>query len=169
MGLMVRPATPADSPILQIIEVAAGEQFRAVGMDEIADADPFDLDELHAYADAGRSWVAEDDGEVLGYIVVDPVGDAAHVEQVSVMPEAQGRGIGRLLLARARAWAIEQGLRAVTLTTFRDVSWNAPLYAHLGFRVLDDHELTDALRAVRDAEIEHGLDPARRVCMRLDL
>jgi hypothetical protein len=43
------------------------------------------------------------------------------------------------------------------------------LYAHLGFRALDEAELTDGLRAVRDAEIEHGLDPAQRVCMRLDL
>lgn len=58
---------------------------------------------------------------------------------------------------------------AVTLTTFSDVSWNAPLYRHLGFRVLAEHEIGPQLQAARDAETAHGLDPTRRVCMRSEL
>jgi hypothetical protein len=58
---------------------------------------------------------------------------------------------------------------AITLTTFTDVPWNGPLYRHLGFRVLTDDELGPELRALRDRETAHGLDPAQRACMRADL
>jgi hypothetical protein len=46
------------------------------------------------------------------------------------------------------------------------VPWNRPLYKHLGFRVLGDEELSLGLRALRDDESAHGLDPELRVCMR---
>ena len=169
VDITVRHASEADGPRLQEIELAAGAQFRTVGMDDIADDEPFTLDELAAYRHDGRSFVAEIDGVVVGYIVIDIVGDAAHIEQVSVVPEAQGRGVGRALVGRAAAVAAERGLAALTLTTFRDVAWNAPLYAHLGFRLLADHELSAELRALRDRETAHGLDPSLRVCMRQEL
>ena len=169
MDIAVRHATEADGPRLQEIERTAGEQFRSVGMDDIADDEPFALDELAAYRQDGRSFVAELDSAIVGYIVIDIVGEAAHVEQVSVVPEAQGRGVGRALVDQATAFAIEHGFAALTLTTFRDVTWNAPLYAHLGFRPLAEHELSSELRALRDRETAHGLDPSRRVCMRKEL
>jgi len=60
-------------------------------------------------------------------------------------------------------------MTALTLTTFGHISWNRPLYEHLGFRVLSGEEIGSGLRAVCDAEAEHGLDPDLRVVMRLDL
>ena len=169
MAIAVRTAIPRDAPRLQAIEREAGEQFRTVGMPEIADADPFTVEELIAYMDDGRCWVAVDGGTVVGYLVIDHIGQVAHIEQVSVVPKAQGRGVCRTLMARAREWAQTFGCGALTLTTFRDVAWNEPLYAHLGFRRLGEDELTPDLLAVRDREAAHGLDPARRVCMRLEL
>ena len=166
----IRPARPGDGPALQRIEVAAGERFRDLGMDDVADADPQSLDALAAYAAAGRSWVATGEGgEPVGYVVVDVVDGCAHVEQVTVHPGYQGRGIGRALLDRVASWAAGQGLPALTLTTFGDVPWNRPLYEHLGFRALADSEVGPGLRAVRAAEAAHGLDPATRVCMRREV
>jgi hypothetical protein len=43
-----------------------------------------------------------------------------------------------MLLDRAAADAAAKGLRALTLTTFAEVPWNAPYYARCGFRVLND-------------------------------
>lgn len=57
MVVAVRPALPEDGPVLRDIERLAGERFRAVGLDPIADDEPFSLDELTRYANAGRSWV----------------------------------------------------------------------------------------------------------------
>ena len=169
MAIELRAATVADSVRLREIEREAGEQFRTVGMADVADHDPFTVEELHAYAAGGRSWVAAEGVHIVGYVVIDCVGRAAHIEQVSVVPEAQGRGIGRLLVDRVREWAVENGLSALTLTSFREVSWNAPLYAHLGFRILAEGELTSELRAIREHEADQGLDHAQRVCMQLDL
>ena len=155
---------------MQRIELDAGEQFRAIGRPDVADDHPFSLEELSGYVSDGRAWVAADgDGVPVGYAVVDRVDGHAHIEQVSVVPAHQGQGIGRALIDQARTWASSTGLRGVTLTTFTEVPWNAPLYRHLGFRVLADHELGPELRALRDEEAARGLDPTERVCMRLDL
>jgi predicted N-acetyltransferase YhbS len=166
--LTVRPASPEDAPALREIERLAGERFRDVGLPEVADDEPPSVEQLARYARAGRSLVAVDDTDApIGYVLVDVVDGNAHAEQVSVRPDHQGAGVGRTLIERVRAWAAEAGMPAVTLTTFADVPWNAPLYRHLGFRILAEDEIGPELRAVRDAETAHGLDPARRVCMRL--
>lgn len=171
----LRLATVADGPTLQQIEREAGEQFRTVGMAQIADDDPPSLERLAYYATTGRSWVATVDDPahegrvVVGYCLVDVVGNDAHLEQISVRPQWQGHGVARQLLGVLRGWAASRGFTGITLTTFADVPWNAPLYAHLGFRVLDDLEVAPALRALRDEESAHGLDPASRVCMRLQV
>ena len=167
MTAAIRPARPGDGPLLQEIERLAGERFRDVGLPEVADDEPASVEELARYAGDGRSWVAEDTlGRPVGYVLVDVVDGCAHIEQVSVRPDQQGTGIGRALLACVRSWAAERGLPAVTLTTFTDVPWNAPLYRHLGFRELAEAEIGPELRQLREEETAHGLDPAKRVCMR---
>ncbi|WP_010470030.1 GNAT family N-acetyltransferase [Streptomyces sudanensis] len=164
-----RPARPADLPLLQGIERAAGEAFRALGMDAVADDDPPPLGTLEAYRAAGRVRVAEDGGRPVAYLLWDDVDGAVHIEQVSVHPDAARRGVGRALIGDLAADAAARGVPALTLTTFADVPWNAPYYARLGFRVLHEGELTDGLRAIRHAEAAHGLDRWPRVCMRRDL
>ena len=139
-------------------------------MPEIADHDPSSVEVLARYAVAGRSWIALDDEDrPIGYVIVDAVDGNAHIEQVSVRPDHQGLGVGRALIDRVRAWATEMGMPAVTLTTFTDVPWNAPLYRHLGFRALTEDEIGPDLHAIVNAETAHGLDPTQRVCMHLDL
>ena len=101
----------------------------------------------------------------VGYVIVDDADRNAHVEQMSVIPEHQNRGVGRSLLAQVQAWASDTGRRAITLTTYTEVPWNRALYQHLGFRVLNDNEVGPELRAIREAEKDRGLDVAPRVCM----
>ena len=122
-------------------------RFRDVGLPDIADAEPDSIDDLAEYADAGRSWVAVDDDErPIGYVIVDEVDGAAHIEQISVRPEHQGTGVGRGLVDQVRAWAAENRRPAITLTTFSDVPWNRPLYEHLGFTVLAADEIGPEFR-----------------------
>jgi GNAT superfamily N-acetyltransferase len=136
-------------------------------MDRIADSDPMSVEVLEEYARCGRSWVAVDECDrPVGYVVVDVVDGNAHVEQISVLPEYQGRGLGKDLLEGVQAWATEVGCLALTLTTFIHVPWNRPLYEHLGFVVLPDDELGPGLRELREHESRMGLDPTSRVCMR---
>ena len=73
------------------------------------------------------------------------------------------------LIDHLAAWANEQGMSAVTLTTFADVPWNAPYYERRGFRSLSQKELTPGLRDKQKDEAIRGLARWPRVCMRLDL
>jgi GNAT superfamily N-acetyltransferase len=170
MAVVIRPPAISELPALQTIERLAGERFRDVGLPDVADDEPPSLDVLTSHTERGRCWVAVDDAAgPVGYVLIDAVDGNAHVEQVSVHPDHQGSGVGRALMEWVFGWATEAGMPGVTLTTFSDVPWNAPLYRHLGFRVLRDDELGPGLRAIRDQETAHGLDPARRVCMFLAL
>ncbi|GLF97956.1 GNAT family N-acetyltransferase [Streptomyces yaizuensis] len=166
----IRPATPADLPLLQEIERAAGEPFRALGMAAIADDEPPALALLEEFRAAGRAWVlADGDDRPLAYLIHEDVDGAAHIEQVSVHPDGARRGLGGALIDHLGDRAAAGGLGALTLTTFSEVPWNAPYYARLGFRVLPEAEETEGLRAIRRTEREIGLDRWPRVCMRREL
>lgn len=169
-GMRLRPSRTDDSPALQRVEAATHEQFRDVGLASVADDDPDPLEVLVGYAMAGRSWVAVgDDDRPVGYLLVDRVDGATHITQVTVVPEWQGRGIGRMLVDRAVDWARAAGSTGVTLTTFSEVPWNRPLYEHLGFTVLDEESIGPELRAIIDDEAAKGFGPDGRVAMGLPL
>ena len=139
----VRPMATVDVVAVQAVERAAGEMFRSFPEPRIAacaDHTPMPVEGLAELAEEGRAWVVTVDDEVVGFLAVRIVDDAAHVEEVSVDPRYGGRGYGTRLLEQAAAWAEEHGLPAVTLTTFRDVAWNRPLYERRGYRVLDEDE-----------------------------
>lgn len=112
----------------------------------------------------GLVWVAEDAGELIGFAACEPFDDGLHLWEVAVCHEHQGRGVGRALVARAVAEARALGLPAVTLTTFRQIPWNAPFYARLGFK--EPRRLNERLRAVLEREAAKGLDPTARCAMR---
>jgi GNAT superfamily N-acetyltransferase len=168
--MRIQAAGENDLAVMQDIERAAGGQFREIGMAEIAEYEPLPLEELARYRQAGRAWVAVDDGDVpVAYLIAGVVDGCMHVDQVSVHPRAARRGIGRVLLEHAAACAVAGGIGALTLTTFAEVPWNAPYYARCGFRVLDDGELSAGMLAVRDREVALGLHRWPRVGMRRDL
>jgi len=160
---VVRRARAGDGEAIRAVGAAAGERFRAIDDPSIAaraDDPPFSAE------GAAHVWVAEDGGAVVGFIAVDVVDRCAHVEELSVHPDHEGRGHGSALLDEVARWAADEGLAGVTLTTYRDVQWNRPFYERRGFRVLADDELTPGLRQVVAHEATIGLDPDLRVVMR---
>ncbi len=165
----VRSATSDDLHVLAAVEVAAGERFRELGLDAIADDPGPTVAELAPHLDDGTLWVAELDGEVVGYATASVVDGEGHLDQVSVVPDAGGMGLGRRLITEVQTWARVQGLPSVTLTTFRDVAWNGPYYERFGYQTLADDNLGPELAAIRQAEVHAGLDVLPRVAMRLVL
>jgi GNAT superfamily N-acetyltransferase len=133
-------------------------------MPHIAAHEPHSDEELAA---AELVLVATDDeGAPLGYAVVGLVDGHAHLEELGVLPDAGRRGVGTGLLEAVADWARARGDEQLTLTTFRDVPFNAPLYAKRGFAPLDEQDWTPALRDLVAREAGDGLDPAQRVVMR---
>jgi GNAT superfamily N-acetyltransferase len=168
--VVIRAARPDDLALLVEIERVAGESFRSVGMDLVADDDPGSVEELAPYAEEGRAFVSVDaDDRPVGYLLLDVVDAAAHIEQVSVHPDRARQGIGRALIGRAATWARSHGLEALTLTTYVEVPWNGPYYERLGFSYLAAEKETPGLRAIRDEERASGLDAWPRACMRLEI
>jgi GNAT superfamily N-acetyltransferase len=162
----IRLARIDDLPTLREIERDAGIAFRDLGMAAIADDEPLSCAELAAFQAAGRAWVRVDETDrPVAYLLAEVVDGHAHIEQVSVRPSHARRGIGRALIDTLDAWAAEAGLPGLTLTTFAAVPWNAPYYERLGFRVLDDAELTAGLCEIRRSEAARGLDAWPRVAM----
>jgi GNAT superfamily N-acetyltransferase len=166
---VIRPPRADEIGRLQEIEVAAGRAFVDVGMPEIARDEPLSTDTLDAYRLDGRAWVVDLDGSVAAYVIVDLVDGHAHVEQLSTDPAFRGQRLGRQLLDHVADWARCRGDDEVTLTTFREVPWNAPYYEGCGYRVVADDERGRELVTLMEAEAAHGLDPAQRVAMSLAL
>ena len=165
---IIRAATPDDLPTCLEVERRAGQLFIGVGMPDIAGHDPMPLDELAEYQRDGRAWVAVDEatGAVVGYAIALTVDGNGHLEQISVDPAFGRQGNGRALIETAVAWAAGRGLPALTLTTFRDVPWNAPYYRACGFEEMAADDVGPELRERVHMEAGYGLDPAQRVCMR---
>jgi GNAT superfamily N-acetyltransferase len=168
--MVTRTARTDDLGSLRNIERSAGEAFRRIGMAPVADDEPASIDDLAVYQQEGRAWVATDeDDRPVAYTLARIVDSNAHIEQVSVHPNHARKGIGADLIQTVAAWAEQQGLAAITLSTFSEVPWNAPYYRRLGFERVPEVELTDGLRWIRDHEAARGLAQWPRVIMRRPL
>ena len=134
------------------------------------------LDEVQAMLthDSITQFVArQDDGSIVGVSTLAtfpiPTAIRAWIEDVIVDEASNNQGIGRQLIDTARRIAGQEGARALTLTTFRDVPWNEPYYRRLGFRTLADEVMPPRLREILDKEAQAGLPPDLRCAMRMRL
>jgi GNAT superfamily N-acetyltransferase len=167
--IVVRKSVFDDIPDLRDVEIDAGQMFRQVDLDAIADDDPPDASALAAHIRAETAWTAELGSAVAGYSLASVVDGEGHLDQVSVRTAAAGRGIGRLLIDEVCRWATRRGYETLTLTTFGDVPWNGPYYERLGFRVLPTDRCGPQLKAIRHQERLAGIEVAPRIAMRLQL
>ena len=162
----ITQACPEDLPLLPAIELAAARLLAGHAPESVLAETTADAVFTAAHA-RGHVWVARANDRPVGFAhleVLEPT--IAHLAELDVHPEHARRGLGTTLVMAVCAWAKLVGYRAVTLTTFRDVSFNMPFYARLGFEVIPREELSPALQVVVADETRRGLDPARRVAMR---
>jgi predicted N-acetyltransferase YhbS len=87
----------------------------------------------HPPADGTRVYVARDDGEPVGCLLMTDHDGNSDVEAVAVPPEARGRGISGSLLRHALVDARERGIETSTLVS---TPLGLPVYERLGFRPL---------------------------------
>ncbi|AWZ00450.1 putative acetyltransferase [Rhodobiaceae bacterium] len=169
MTVHIRPVEPDEIPLLGPIEKSAGELFRDHGMDDVADGGHMPANFILSFTRFGGALVADVEGAVAGFALVAAYDKHAHLYEISVAREFQGQGVGRKLVEEACNWAVSQDYKALTLSTFGDVPWNAPFYATLGFDLLPESEWSPAFHVLRGREEDAGLDIARRVFMRKEL
>ena len=160
----LRPATPAEIPLIREIERASAQRFIGL-MDALANDEPSPPEILAARIATGGLLVAVDADAPIAFVMFRPVEDGLYVEQIDVLPAFAGRRIGATLLDAVAERARAGGLARLTLSTFRDVPWNAPWYRRLGFVDIADTALTPGLLDIRREHLARGLDESQRAFM----
>ena len=164
----VRFARPDELDALSAIEVAADAAFATTPYAELVAGYPTTPRE--AFSDAQDRWallvaVGEDDRPV-GFAHCKPVGRGTlYVAQLSVHPEHAGHRLAARMLDRAAAFHGPRGVARLTLTTFRDVPWNAPYYGRIGFREVPDLSTEVFLGRQIDEQVRSGFARETRVAM----
>ncbi|CAI8967847.1 Acetyltransferase PA2271 [Pseudomonas sp. IT-347P] len=171
MTFDVRRASLADAVALPPIERSAAQLFRLdPPLAWLADAEVPDAAQHLQAIEQTYVWVAEkSDGQLTGFVRAVDINQQMHIEELSVSQAFQGKGIGRALVAAVIEQARAMRLDSVTLTTFRDLPWNAPFYQRMGFAELTLAQADRHLHEALQSEILHGFPPERRCAMRLRL
>ncbi len=155
------------SPMEELVrlELAASERYRDAGYDPTPwpPSTPADFED---YRDRGLLWVASMDGRAAGFACVDVYGEYFHLEEIDVLPELHGRGIGAALIREVIAEAEVRGASSVTLRTFLTTPWAVGLYEKMGFQRWDPDPPPAFLHAIFDGERADGLMFDERLSMR---
>lgn len=165
--ISIRPARTAEIERVRQIERVSATRFAGSDLAALADDEPTDAATLERRIGEGGLLVADEAGEPVAFVMFRPAEGCAYVEQIDVLPSHAGRAIGAALLDAVAALAVQRGLAALTLSTFRDVPFNAPYYRRLGFVEVAD--LTPGMREIRREHEARGLDETTRLFMRREV
>ena len=144
-----REITPADVPALFVVRTATREN-------------PYSLEALHAIgiteesvraklASVHRGWLTEVDGRIVGFAMGDSSTDELLV--VAVLPEFEGRGLGRGLVERIQDWLWSYGGTELWLVTSPDTATRAfGFYRRLGWRDCGIKDGQRLMKLARPAE-----------------
>ena len=84
-----------------------------------------------------EAWVLRDtDNSLMGYFLVMPIVDEAHLLNVAVSAERQGQGLGRFLLNQAVACARGLGMASVLLEVRPSNTRALEIYQRYGFETI---------------------------------
>ena len=95
-----------------------------------------------------KGWIAEEDGQVIAFSIADS--KTRSIWALFVLPQHEGRGLGRQLLDPAVAWLWKQGADRIWLTTAPDTR-AAGFYRHLGWSVAGTTQQGEFLEACAEA------------------
>jgi tRNA (guanine37-N1)-methyltransferase len=127
-------ATPGDVPELNVL-------FKACWVQEALQGDTLDIPALHeSLDDVGASltttqtWVARKAGRLVGAVRTSRHDDDWFIGRLCVVPDLQGRGLGRRLLEHAESTAPD-GIRTMSLVTGARSLDNLRRYRKAGYRL----------------------------------
>ena len=152
--IVVRPASPGDGQALYDV---TARSIQGLGKQHYSDEQlsgwmgERTADYYEAMIEKGKAFIAEERGEILGFVDADP----GEVTRLFLLPEAAGRGLGARLL--------KLGLAAATKGHSGPVRVEATLnaqgfYERYGFK------------PIRNGHFSHGVggDPIKIVIMEMD-
>ena len=162
----IRLAKQEELLLLNDLENAAAEIFKNTKYALEIDQKPLSLSVLKQQHQQNLVWVAVNKSDrLVGFAVVLIVDGLAHLHELSVAPQYGRQGIGTKLTKEVINWAKQANFPGITLSTFRDIAWNAPFYRKLGFREIPKAEISTGLDNIRRKEAAAGLPIEERILM----
>lgn len=166
-GYSITAAELDDIPALISVDKAASALFEPTGLltnEALQDHVPAEV--LEAEIPAGNVFAARNQHDwAVGFALIRPRGTGLYLDQVSVHPDHGQNGLGRALVIRTLAEAEHRKLPHVSLSTFRDLAWNGPFYASLGFREISRAQLEPYMIEIEEAQ-KPFMDVSQRCFMR---
>lgn len=126
---MLRPATPHDVAAIEAIVEAAYSPFIA----RIGRKPGPMLEDYGRRVEGGGVHVLDNDGQIQGFIILQDTDSALLLDNLAVAPQAQGLGLGRVLMDFAERQAIDAGYSAIRLYTNEAMTENLALYTRRGY------------------------------------
>jgi GNAT superfamily N-acetyltransferase len=127
--LSFRPAMVADVPALsEVARQAYAPYIERIGREPA----PMTSD-YRAVVARGEVWVAEDGRHILGMLVLSEEPSCLLIENVAVVPEGQGKGVGKALMRLAEDRAAASGLSELRLYTNAAMTENLSYYPSRGY------------------------------------
>jgi GNAT superfamily N-acetyltransferase len=126
--LIVRAATQDDYPVLADLWF---DSWMSIGISNETDLSREGVRERF-YTEAATRWrlfAAEREGTLVGILALVP--EECRIDQIFVVPEGKGAGIGRLLMNHAKSVLPER----IVLVTHTDNHRARSFYEHHGFRL----------------------------------
>src|SRR5277367_6149513 len=155
----IRPATPADIPLMHTLVRALAEYEREPHSVQITEEqllrDGFGLQPYY------ECLIAEEDSKPAGFALFFPIystwqGLSLHLEDLFVLPEFRSKGIGKALLNQVAAAAVKRGCARLQWDV---LDWNHPaidFYHSIGAVMLPDWRRMrmtgKALQALADSD-----------------
>jgi GNAT superfamily N-acetyltransferase len=126
---MLRPATAHDVAAIEAIVQAAYSPYIA----RIGRQPGPMLEDYRQLISAGGVHVLDNAGQVQGFIILLQDDSALLLDNLAVAPEAQGLGLGRVLMDFAEQQALDAGYAAIRLYTNEAMTENIALYSRRGY------------------------------------
>lgn len=132
MSLVYRLLDTADLPATLVVRTSTREN--ALTAEQLRDDYGVTPETIAAgLASTLKGWVCEDDGRIVGFAIGD--GATGEMQVVAVLPDHEGRGIGKALIARVQNWLFAQGHAELWLLANPDPTVRATgFYRKFGWR-----------------------------------
>jgi diamine N-acetyltransferase len=149
----IRRAVPDDAPALAAIGRATfagafGDLYWPKDLEAFSAA-AYDLDRMRGELEDARIavWLAQADGEVVGYAVAGPcelphpevTGACGELKRVYVLRGLQGGGTGSRLISEALGWLEREGPRRLWIGVWSGNRGARRLYERLGFEKVGEY------------------------------
>jgi ribosomal protein S18 acetylase RimI-like enzyme len=150
MSIIVRDFRPGDEATFRDINLEWIERFFAV---EDKDRETLNNPQKYFLDPGGAIFIAEDDDNPVGAVALIVMGrGSVELSKMGVRPAAQGKGVGRMLIAAAVNRARDMGMRRVYIETNSILAPAIKLYREAGFVPLKERVPTPYARA--DVQLE---------------